>query len=257
MSMFPFLKNFVGTGGQQAAEAAASALVKLAPETATRAELATMEEDLDKAGRTITKLQTELADENRQYDAINAQYSQMMSAAEVLQKQIDDPNTPEDKRNSLAASLANLLGKIETIVPELDRDRQDVEATQALLKDAEEAYQEKAVALTQAKSNLDRAKHDMQHAAIEEDRAKMREDTAKVVAGLKTGPSSGLNVALDSMQKSAQSARERAAASNMKAKALTSVKDAGEDPNIKAAMAAAAGTTSEKSLSDRLAALKR
>jgi hypothetical protein len=42
----------------------------------------------------------------------------------------------------------------------------------------------------------------------------------------------------------------------MKAKALTNAKDAGEDPNIKAAMAQASGT-SEKSLSDRLAALKR
>jgi chromosome segregation ATPase len=257
MSLMPFLKNFVGAGGTQVVENVTAHLVGLAPETASKAELATMEEDLDNAGRTITRLQSELTQEQHSFDLINTQYSEMMAAAELLQKQVDDPAISDEKRSSLGKSLAGLLEKIEHIVPDLDHKREDIEATSAFLKDAETAYQEKSQALLAAKGNLDRAKHDMDHAALEEDRARKHAEDAKVIAGLKTGTGSGLNVALDAMQKTATEARERAAANNMKAKALTSAKDAGEDENVKAALAQVKGTTSEKSLSDRLAQLRR
>lgn len=257
MSLMPFLKNFVGSGGTQVVENVTAHLVSLAPETASKAELVTMEDDLDNAGRTITRLQSELAQEQHAFDLINTQYGEMMAAAELLQKQVDDPATSDDKRASLSKSLNGLLEKIEHIVPDLDHKREDIVSTSDFLKDAEQAYQEKSQALLAAKSNLDRAKHDMEHAALEEDRAKKHAEDAKVIAGLKTGASSGLNVALDAMQKAATEARERASANNMKAKALTSAKDAGEDENVKAALAQVKGSTSEKTLADRLAQLRR
>jgi chromosome segregation ATPase len=257
MSLMPFLKNFVGAGGSQVVENLTQHLVRLEPEIASKAELATMEEDLDTAGRLITHLQTELAQEQHEFDLVNTQYGEMMAAAELLQKNIDDPTTSDEKRSSKAKSLAGLLDRIEHTAPDLDHKREDVDATSTFLKDAEAAYQEKSQALLAAKGNLDRAKHDMDHASLEEQRANKRAEDAKVVAGLKTGTTSGLNVALDAMQKSAQDARERASASNMKAKALTSAKDAGEDENVKAALAEVKGTTSEKSLSDRLSQLRR
>src|SRR5712671_2631301 len=240
MSLLSFTKCFIGAGGEQAATALTTAMVKMAPETATAAELKNMEQDLDDAGQLISRLQRELSDERHAYDAINARYTQMMGAAENLQHQID---TAGFLKEPLQASLATLVAQIEEIVPELDQDKKDIDATQALLREAEAAYQAKATALTGAKAELNRARNDMVHATLEEQRAASRAETARAVAGLSSGSGpSGINVALDAMTRTAQTTRDRAAALDMKAKALSGAKAAEQDPNIAAAMAAAAGT---------------
>jgi chromosome segregation ATPase len=256
MSLLSFTKCFIGAGGQQAATALTTAMVKMAPEVATAAELKNMEQDLDAAGQLIARLQRELTDERRAYDAINARYTQMMGAAENLQHQID---TASFLKDPLQASLATLVAQIEEMVPELDQDKKDIDSTQALLTDAQAAYQAKATALTGAKAKLTRARQDMEHASIEEQRAASRAEAARAVAGLTsgTGSGSGINVALDAMTRTAQQTRDRAAALDMKAKALNGAKTAEEDPNIAAAMAAAAGTTATATVADRLAALQQ
>jgi ribosomal protein S15P/S13E len=180
-----------------------------------------------------------------------------MAAAELLQKRIADPGTPEAQRQSLNASLASLVAKIEHMAPELDRDKKDVESTRSLLSEAEAAYQQKAEALTNAKKNLDSARHDLQHAKIEEERGAERARQAATVAGLRRSPTSGLTVALNVMQQSAQEARERAEAMNMKAQALSHLKEATADQNVAAALAEVRGTAPTKSFSDRLSALRR
>ena len=155
--------------------------------------------------------------------------------------------------------MATLVAQIEEIVPELDQDKKDIDATQALLKEAEAAYQAKATALTGAKAKLNRARNDMVQAALEEQRAASRAETARAVAGLSSGSGSGsgINVALDAMTRTAQATRDRAAALDMKAKALSGAKTAEEDPNIAEAMAAAAGTAANATVADRLAALQQ
>jgi NH3-dependent NAD+ synthetase len=97
----------------------------------------------------------------------------------------------------------------------------------------------------------------MVHATLEEQRAASRAETARAVAGLSGGSDSGINVALDAMTRTAQQTRDRAAALDMKAKALSGAKTAEEDPNIASAMAAAAGTAANATVADRLAALKQ
>ena len=260
MSLLSFTKCFIGAGGEQAATALTTAMVKMAPETATEAELKHMEQDLDAAGQLISRLQRELTDERHAYDAINARYTQMMGAAENLQHQIDAASFLKDP---LQASLATLVAKIEEMVPELDQDKKDIDSTQALLMDAEAAYQAKATALTGAKAKLTRARQEMERASIEEQRAAARAETARAVAGLSSGSGSGsisgsgINIALDAMTHTAQQTRNRAAALDMKAKALSGAKTAEEDPNIAAAMAAAAGMSATSTVADRLAALRQ
>jgi len=260
MSLLSFTKCFIGAGGEQAATALTTAMVKMAPETATEAELKHMEQDLDAAGQLISRLQRELTDERHAYDAINARYTQMMGAAENLQHQIDAASFLKDH---LQASLATLVAQIEEMVPELDQDKKDIDSTQALLMDAEAAYQAKATALTGAKAKLTRARQEMERASIEEQRAAARAETARAVAGLSSGSGSGsisgsgINIALDAMTHTAQQTRNRAAALDMKAKALSGAKTAEEDPNIAAAMAAAAGMSATSTVADRLAALRQ
>ena len=254
MSLLAFTKCFIGVGGEQAATALTTAMVKMAPETATAAELNNMEQDLAAAGQLISRLQSELADERHAYDAINARYTQMMGAAENLQRQIDASSFLKDP---LQASLASLVAQIEEMVPELDQDKKDVDATQALLREAEAAYQAKAAALTGAKAKLARARNDMAHAALEEQRSASRAEAARAVASLSSGNGSGINVALDAMTQTAQETRDRAAVLDMKAKALSGAKTAEEDPNIAAAMAAVAETAANATVADRLAALRQ
>jgi len=258
MSLLSFTKCFIGAGGEQAATALTTAMVKMSPEAATAAELRNMEQDLDAAGQLISQLQRELTDERHAYDAINARYTQMMGAAENLQHQIDAASFLKDP---LQASLATLVAQIEEMVPELDQDKKDIDSTQALLTEAEVAYQAKATALREAKAKLTRAKNDMAHAAVEEQRAAWRAETARVVAGLSSGSGSGsgsgINIAVDAMTQTAQATRDRAATLDMKAKALSGAKVAEEDPNIAAAMAAAAGTVANATVADRLTALQQ
>ena len=125
---------------KQAATALTTAMVKMDLETATAAELRKMEQDLDAAGQLISRLQRELTDERYAYDAINARYTQMMGAAENLQHQIDAASCLKDP---LQGSLATLVAQIEEMVPELDQDKKDIDSTQALLTEAEAAYQAK------------------------------------------------------------------------------------------------------------------
>ena len=257
MSFMPFLRNFLGAKGHEATDGLTKALVRLDPDAASQADLATMEQDLDRAGLAIQKLRADLTHEQAEFDHVSQQYHELMGAAELLQKKADDPATPEDQRASVKTSLVSLLDRIEHLAPELDRDKQDVDSTQALLSEAEQAYQDKAHALAEAKKNLDRAHHDLQHATLEEQRAHDRAQQAEVVAGLRSSPESKLTIALNTMQQSAADARQRAAATDMKAKALSGAGQAAEDSNVAAALAEVRGSTPSMSLGDRLAALKR
>ena len=171
----------------------------------------------------------------------------------ILQHQIDAASFLKDP---LQGSLATLVAQIEEMVSELDQDKKDIDSTQALLTEAEAAYQAKATALTEAKAKVTRAKNDMAHATLEEQRAASRAETARALAGLSSGGGSGINDALDTMTRTAQATRHRAAVLDMKAKALSGAQTAEEDPNIAAAMAAAAGAAANATVADRLAALQ-
>jgi chromosome segregation ATPase len=258
MSMIPFVRNFLGVKGGQAAEGVVKAIVNLDPDAATQADLRTMAEDLDRAGRAIAKLRGELSQEQRELETVTKQYNELMAAAELIQKRIDDPTAVASQKDGLQKSLTGLVDRMEHMVPELDRDKKEVADTQSLVAEAEAAYRDKADGLANAKAQLDHMKHDLERARIEEERAKAKAEQAEVVAGLKRSSTSSLTIALDAMQKSASEARERADAHTMKAGALTQAKDAATDQNVAEALAEVRGTnTNGRSLSDRLAALKR
>jgi hypothetical protein len=67
----------------------------------------------------------------------------------------------------------------------------------------------------------------------------------------------GINAAPDAMTRTAHATRDRAAVLDMKAKTLSGAKTAEEDPNIAAAMAAAAGTAANAKVADRLVAVQQ
>lgn len=247
----------VGVKIDQAGESLVSALVSLDPESATQAQLEQMEKDLDAAGLVIQKIRTDYDREVREAESANKRYDQMLGAAEILSAKLE--NSDLTGRDGVEASLAKLLENLETFKPERDQENQDVVEVKALLDDAQSAYKMKAEALAQAKKKLERAKHDMQRAEIEKERAEEKANRAAEVAGLRGSKTSGLNVAVDAMQRKADEARAAAESAKLKA---SSLKSAGlgsivEDVNIAAAMKAAKSGSSSMSTTDRLAALKR
>jgi chromosome segregation ATPase len=251
-----FLGNFLRTKANDANAGLLKAIVNLDPDAASKADLATMEQDLDKAGTIIVSLKSELVREQKELDTVSHLYSQQMSAAEIIQGQINDPNTPTDRIASLEASLSKLVMKMEELVPQLDQEKADVVATQSLLDEAQGAYKTKSADLLRARQNLDRAKQDLQRADIQLSRSQDRARQAAVVAGLSESTTSKLTTALDVMKQTADEKRSQAQVADMKATAFT--KPADTDANIVAALAqAAANTAPDASLADRLSALKR
>src|ERR1700736_5729824 len=88
MSLLSFTKCFISSGGEQAATALTTAMVKMAPQTATAAELKNMEQDLDQAGQLISRLQRELTEERHAYDAINVRYTQMWAGPKTFRTKL-------------------------------------------------------------------------------------------------------------------------------------------------------------------------
>ena len=86
--------------------------------------------------------------------------------------------------------------------------------------------------------------------------ANLRTETARQAAGL-SQTTSGLTIALKSMQDSAAKDLQSAEAATAKARLLRPTKPEQDDPNIAAALAASSGKpATPTSLTDRLAALK-
>jgi hypothetical protein len=250
-----FFRNLVGVKTDRAVQGALEALVRWDPESATEAELRTMEQHLDQLGLQVAQARASYEREQKEADAILQLSQQRMAAAEQLQRQIEAEGDA-GRKATLERSLATLVGMLEQMAPDIDRERQDAEEALQFLETLEETYAQAGAKLKGAKSSLDRARRDMARAGQQREAADRRAEAARQAAGL-TSTTSGLNVALKAMQDSAASDLAAAEAANTKAKLLQPTKPEKEDPNIAAAMASVSGRQAPTSLGDRLAALRQ
>ncbi|MCW2247086.1 chromosome segregation ATPase [Azospirillum fermentarium] len=252
--MFTFIRNLVGVKTDQAMQGAMEALVRWDPQSATEAELRTMEQHLDSLGREVAQARQSYDKEQKEADAIKALLAQRMAAAEQLQAQLDAATDPARKA-SLEKSLETIVGLLEEMTPEVEREVKDAEDALSFLEMLEKNYAEAGAKLKRARSDLDRAHRDMARAEQQREVAERQAEAARRVAGL-TGATSSLSVALKAMQDASAKDLAEAEAASAKAKLLTPSNPEKEDPNIAAAMAAASGKPAASSLSERLAALK-
>jgi chromosome segregation ATPase len=253
--MIAFIRNLIGVKTDQAVQGALETLVKWDPKSATDAELRTMEQQLDELGLQVAQARAAYDREQREADAINNLSHQRMAAAEQLERQLQAEPDP-GRKAGLEKSLATLVGMLEQMAPDIDREIKDARDAQEFLEMLEQTYQQAGAKLKQARSELDRAQRDMQRAGQQREVAERRAEAARQSAGL-TSATSGLNVALKAMQDSAQKNLEAAEAASAKAKLLQASKPEQDDPNIAAALASAAGgAPPNASLTDRLSALR-
>lgn len=254
--MISFIRNIIGVKTDQAVQQSIEALVRWDPKSATEAELRGMEEYLDTLGRQVAEARAAYNREKQEADAIEKLSAQRMAAAEQLQRQFDSETDPTRKAE-LQKSLNTLVGMLEEMAPEVDREAQDEKDAQEFLDMLEKTYSEAGQKLKAARGDLQRAQRDLGRADQQRQTAERKAEAARQAAGL-SGATSGLTVALKAMQDAA--ARDLAAAESASAKArlLKTTEPEKEDPNIAAALRTASGKgPAPSSLTERLAAIRK
>jgi len=123
--MFSFVRNLVGVKTDQAVNSAVAALVRWDPQSATEAELRTMEQHLDELGRRVAEARIGFDREQREADAITQLSRQRMTAAEQLHQRAQAEADP-GRKAEVERSLATLLGMLEQMTPDIEREKQDV-----------------------------------------------------------------------------------------------------------------------------------
>jgi chromosome segregation ATPase len=253
--MFTFVRSFLGVKTDQAVQAGVEALVRWDPQAATEAELRTMEHHLDELGMQVAQARAAYDRERQEAVAIKGLLQQRMAAAEQLEKQRAVESTPERKA-ALEKSMATLVGMLEQMTPDVERESQDETEAQEFLATLEKTYAEAGAKLRAARSQLDRAQRDMGRAEQRRGMAERQAEAARQAAGL-SHTTSSLNTALKAMQDAAAKDLMAAEAASTKARLLQPTQPEQDDPNIVAALATASGAGPlPQSLSDRLAALK-
>lgn len=252
--MLSFIRNLVGVKTDQAVNGAVAAIVRWDPQSATEAELRTMEQNLDEVGRQVAQARMAFDKERKEADAIQALSRQRMAAAEQIAQRMEAEANPTAKAD-LERSLGTLVAMLEEMAPEIEREKQDVVDAEAFLRSLEDTYQQAGQKLKSARAELTRAQRDMGRAEQQRTMAERRSEAARQAAGLAQA-TSGLSVALKAMQDSAQRDLAEAEAANAKARLLTPTVPEKEDRNIAAAMAAVQGKVTSGSVTDRLAALR-
>lgn len=254
--MISFIRNLLGVKTDQAVQGAMEALVRWDPKSATEAELRTMEQHLDGLGRQVAEARASFNREQKEAEEIQALSAQRMAAAEQLQRQSEAEADPARKA-SLDKSLETIVAMLEQMAPDIEREVRDATEAKEFLELLEKSYADAGAKLKAARSELSRAERDMHRAEQQKDFAERQAEAARRAAGLSSS-TSGLNVALKAMQDASAKNLAEAEAANSKAKLLRPTEPEKEDPNIAAAMAAAAGKSpAPQSLADRLAALKK
>jgi len=253
--MLNFISNLVGVKADKAVQAGVEALVRWDPQSASEAELRTMEQRLDDLGRQVATARQSFEREQKEADAIQALSHQRMVAAEQLEKQIAAETDPTRKAG-LERSMATLVTMLEQMTPEIEQEKKDAAEAKDFLEMLEKTYAEAGGKLRQGRSELERARRDMARAGQQRQVAEQQAEAARRAAGL-TGATSSMTVALKAMHEAAAKDLASADAATAKAKLLRPTQPEQEDPNIAAALAVAAGRSpAPQSLSDRLAALK-
>ncbi len=253
--MLAFMRNLIGVKMDNAASAGIEALVRWDPKSASEAELRTMEQRLDELGREVALARQSYDKEKREAEVIQALSQQRMAAAEQLQRQIGGESDPA-RRAGLEKSLETLVSMLEQMAPEVEREKAEEADAKDYLTMLEQTYAEAGGKLKTARSELDRAQRDMARAAQQREQAERQAEAARSAAGL-ASHTNGLTVALKAMQDAAAKDLASADAQMSKARLLRPTRPEQDDPNIAAALAAAAGKPlAPQSLSERLAALK-
>src|SRR4051794_2752756 len=175
--MLRFIGNMIGVKSDQAVQAGLEALVRWDPKGASEAELRGMEQQLDDLGRQVASARQAYDKEQREAEAIQTLSKQRMAAAELLQSQITAESEPARKAE-VERSLGTMLGMLEQMAPDVERERQDATDAKDFLEMLERTYMEAGGKLKAGRSQLERAQRDMARAQQQRSSAEQQAEAA-------------------------------------------------------------------------------
>ena len=191
---------FLGVKTDQAVQAGVEALVRWDPQAATEAELRTMERHLDELGMQVAQARAAYNRERQEAVTIKGLLQQRMAAAEQLERQRAIEPTPE-RKTALEKSLATLVGMLEQMTPDVEREAQDETEAQEFLAMLEKTYADAGAKLRAARSQRARpSRYGACRTAAGDSRAAGRGGTA---GGWAQPHTNSLNVAPKAMQDTA------------------------------------------------------
>ena len=248
--------KFMGAfGKQKLAEAKTGiteALVKFDPESASAAQLAIYEENLDKMALQTAQLRQLSDKEHREAEEAKASFNRYLAAKTNIATQLEDDTVKGKKRQGLEASLNDLSEKLIELKPEVVREIQEATDAAAELAEMEDFLKERADQLKGAKKKLESAQRNMRTADRDKERAAAKEARAKAKAGIGGSGGDGMDVALNAMNEVAQRSQAEADASRTKAD-LLHTPSLTEDANIASALNAIDGIDDSKTAADKVA----
>ncbi|MGD9610531.1 MAG: hypothetical protein AB7U59_14075 [Desulfovibrionaceae bacterium] len=251
--MFGFLKQYVSKKTEDVQAGFLRLIVEFDPESASEAEIGELDEVLTKLTRQMVEAKSAWDKEQHEAAEIRKAYGLRVGAAERLQAQMETADAEQKAR--IEASLGKLVAELEKMVPEVEREESEAVEAKTYYDELNGAVKTAAERLKTARARLAEAKRRMDTAKIRVERAAEQEQRAKVLTGIKQ-QADKLGTAFDAMTKRAEELETQTQVHQEKAKLLSVPKEE-EDPLIAQALRDAAGTPPEKSLSERLAALKK
>ncbi len=253
MAFFGFIKGYT----QAKSETAGSSIVQMIagwdPEGASEADIKTMNSNLDKLIKEATIASQEAAREQKEADAINKLYNDMLAGIEVLEEQ--KKTADEHTTTVIDAVILEELTKLESMQGDIAREEAEAVEAAEYKAELDALCRISADKLKNARKQLSAAKTNMKRAEVREKRASEKAARASQLAGI-TKDMDKMSSALGAMNAKAEEAHARAEGHEMKAKLLKS-SDSANSIMADAMKKAAGVTTPTMSVAERLAALKK
>ncbi len=253
-----FLLRLFQGHGKKVIKQATDAIIAADVKTASAAQLAAMEDSLNKMGAKISEFRTTARRERAEAIEAEKRLNTNVSAGRVLKADLDTATDPAEQEQ-IRASIMGLLSTIEEQQTEWEREEKEAVEAETMLAELEQVYADKAKELVDAKKHLEKAGRELERANVQKERAKERSEQAAAIAGLRDNEVGNLSAALSSMTQQAEKARAEAETLNQKAQLLKKAEPGAiEDKRVQEALARVGqGTHSHLSIEERFAAIER
>ncbi len=242
-----FLKHYGVAKANEVLDEFAQSVVAFDPASASKAEVAGMEEELARLGHRLVEAEQELKREHAETRQLEATYGELLSAARIVEGEmagLEDQAARADKE----ATLEAIVVELEQLKPEIEREIREDAEVEAWRAELRRAYDELAGKIRTARQDLQSARRQMDMAKLQRQRAELR--------GGMTSTLSTLSTALDAMNRETARVRSETEVLKMRADVLGSERIT-HKPGVAEALAKARGQSraTGQSLSSRLSAL--
>jgi len=213
--MFGFFKNYTKVTFKNAGEGFIGFLHGIDYANASEADLMEIDDKLTEASKALAEARSEWKKEKADVDVITAKYNNMLKDVERAEAALTE-DRPDDVKAQLTELINGHLTELETMAPEVEREKTEEKDAREFMDLLETAVREHSANVKNARANLASKKRQLDTANIKKERA---ESKAAILSGLgSTG--AGISKGMEVLDKKVKEAQEAAEAAEIKAGAL-------------------------------------